>query len=74
VVCKSNKQYPENLRRIKYYDSEKDISLVYLTINFEAEAMEVAVLYKNRWQLELFFKWIKLNLQIKQFGVILKML
>ena len=65
VVYKSKKQYPEKLRRIKYYDSEKDITLVFLTNNFEVEALEVAVLYKNRWQVELFFKWIKQNLQIK---------
>jgi IS4 transposase len=65
VIYKSKKQYPEKLRRIKYYDSEKDITLVFLTNNFEVEALEVAVLYKNRWQVELFFKWIKQNLQIK---------
>jgi hypothetical protein len=65
VIYKSKKQYPEKLRRIKYYDSEKDITLVFLTNNFEAEALEVAALYKNRWQVELFFKWIKQNLQIK---------
>jgi hypothetical protein len=65
MVYKSKKQYPEKLRRIKYYDSEKDITLVFLTNNFEVEALEVAALYKNRWQVELFFKWIKRNLQIK---------
>jgi len=65
VIYKSKKQYPEKLRRIKYYDSEKDITLVFLTNNFEVEALEVAILYKNRWQVELFFKWIKQNLQIK---------
>jgi len=65
VVYKSKKQYPEKLRRIKYYDSEKEITLVFLTNNFEVEALEVAALYKNRWQVELFFRWIKQNLQIK---------
>lgn len=59
VIYKSKKLYPEKLRRIKYYDSEKDITLVFLTNNFEVEALEVATLYKNRWQVELFFKWIK---------------
>jgi FOG: Transposase and inactivated derivatives len=64
-VYKSKKQYPEYLRRITYYDCEKELRLVFLTNNFEAEALEVAALYKNRWQVELFFKWIKQNLQIK---------
>ena len=50
VVYKSRKQYPEKLRRKKYYDNEKDITLVFLTNNFEVEALEVAELYKNRWQ------------------------
>ncbi|MBK7490153.1 MAG: transposase [Bacteroidales bacterium] len=52
---------PDKLRRIKYYDSEKNITLVFLTNNFEVEALEVAALYKNRWQIEIFFRWIKQN-------------
>jgi transposase len=65
IVYRSRKQYPDKLRRIKYYDSEKNITLVFLTNNFEVEALEVAALYKNRWQIEIFFRWIKQNLQIK---------
>jgi hypothetical protein len=65
LVHKSNKHYPEKLRRIKYYDQEKDIMLVFLTNNFEIDALDIATIYKNRWQIEVFFKWIKQNLQIK---------
>lgn len=65
LVPKSSKQYPEKLRRIKYYDQEKDILLVFLTNNFELDAMEIATIYKHRWQIEVFFRWIKQNLQIK---------
>jgi hypothetical protein len=63
---KSKKLYPEKLRRIKYRDIEKDITLVFLTNNFEIAAMDVAAIYKNRWQIEVFFRWIKQNLQIKK--------
>jgi len=64
-VKKSKTQYPEKLRRIKYYDEEKNILLVFLTNNFELAPMEIATLYKHRWQIEVFFRWIKQNLQIK---------
>ena len=63
---KSKKLYPEALRLVEYYDSEKDVLLVFLTNNFEVTALEVAYLYKNRWQIEVFFKWIKQNLTIKK--------
>jgi len=63
---KSKKLYPETLRLVEFYDSEKNILLVFLTNNFEVTAMEVAYLYKNRWQIEVFFKWIKQNLTIKK--------
>jgi len=63
---KSKKLYPETLRLVEYYDSEKDVLLVFLTNNFEATALEVACLYRNRWQIEVFFKWIKQNLTIKK--------
>lgn len=66
LVYKSNKQYPEKLRRIKYYDQEKGLTLVFLTNNFEIEAIDVATIYKNRWQIEVFFRWIKQNLQVKR--------
>lgn len=65
LIYKSNKQYPKKLRRIKYYDQEKDIMLVFLTNNFDVEDLEVAAIYKNRWQIEIFFRWVKQNLQIK---------
>jgi hypothetical protein len=65
AIYKSAKQYPGKLRRIKYYDSEKDMMFVFLTNNIEVGALEVAALYKNRWQVEIFFRWIKQNLQIK---------
>lgn len=65
VVKKSKVQYPEKLRRIKYYDQEKNLLLVFLTNNFELDAIEIATLYKCRWQIEIFFRWIKQNLQIK---------
>lgn len=61
------KNYPEKLRRIKYYDSLNDRTLIFLTNNFQLPAITIANLYKQRWQIELFFKWIKQNLKIKTF-------
>jgi len=61
------KGYPEKLRRVKYYDKESDRTFVFLTNNMEVTAVQVALLYKNRWQIELFFKWIKQHLKIKSF-------
>ncbi len=63
---KSKQLYPELLRLIEYYDDEKDLLLVFLSNNFEASALEITRLYKNRWQIEVFFKWIKQNLTIKK--------
>lgn len=63
----SKKGYPESLRRVKFYDKEQGKTYVFLTNNFEIEALEVATLYKHRWQIELFFKWIKQHLKIKKF-------
>lgn len=63
---KSKRLYPEPLRLVEYYDDEKDIELVFLTNNFEVSALEIAHLYRNRWQIEVFFKWIKQNLTIKK--------
>ncbi|BBE17480.1 ISPg4, transposase [Aquipluma nitroreducens] len=63
---KSKKLYPEMLRLVEYYDDEKNILLVFLSNNFEVSAMEIAYLYRNRWQIEVFFKWIKQNLTIKK--------
>lgn len=67
AVPKSHSRYPEKLLRIKYYDSETNVGFVFLTNNFELTATEIAVLYKNRWQVELFFKWIKQHLKVKSF-------
>lgn len=64
---KSRKGYPEKLRRIRYFDKEQGITYVFLTNNFELSAIEIALLYKYRWQIELFFKWIKQHLKIKKF-------
>ena len=63
----SKKYYPEKLRRIKYYDKKTDRYYVYLTNNFELDATTIANLYKHRWQIELFFKWIKQHLHINTF-------
>jgi hypothetical protein len=62
---KSKRLYPEPLRLVEYYDDEKDMIFVFLTNNFEVTALEIARLYRNRWQIEVFFKWIKQNLTIK---------
>lgn len=64
---KSAKSYPEKLRRVKYYDSKEQRVFVYLTNNFELLPQEIALLYKYRWRVELFFKWIKQHLKIKSF-------
>ncbi|MFA7491329.1 MAG: IS4 family transposase [Mariniphaga sp.] len=66
TVKKSKKLYPDKLRLVEYYDAEKDLYLVFLSNNFEVSALEIARLYKNRWQIEVFFKWIKQNLVIKK--------
>lgn len=63
----SHKDYPEKLRRIKYYDKETNTTYVYLTNNFSIPAKTIADLYKKRWQIELFFKWIKQHLKIQVF-------
>lgn len=62
-----SKEYPDKLRKIKFYDQETDRTFIFLTNNFELPAEQVAFLYKNRWQVELFFKWIKQHLKIKAF-------
>lgn len=64
---KSYGRYPEKLRRIKYYDTENNVEFVFLTNNLELSAIEIAILYKNRWLVELFFKWIKQHLKVKSF-------
>lgn len=59
--------YPEKLRRVKYYDQKTEKVFAFLTNNFEIESLTVAELYKNRWQVKLFFKWIKQHLRIQSF-------
>lgn len=61
------RNYPEHLRRIRYRDTENDRTLVFLTNHHVLAAATVCALYKNRWKVELFFKWIKQHLRIKQF-------
>ena len=63
----SYKSYPEKLRRIKYYDLKTDKTLVFLTNNFTLSPLTITELYRCRWQIELFFKWIKQHLRIKSF-------
>lgn len=60
-------KYPDTLRRIKYYDAETRRTYVFLTNNFSVSAFSIALLYKHRWKIELFFKWIKQHLKIKVF-------
>jgi hypothetical protein len=64
---KSSKLYPGPLRRVSFFDSENKVRYVFITNNFNLDALTVAQLYKCRWQVELFFKWIKQNLSIKAF-------
>lgn len=63
----ASKDYPEKMRMIKYYDSITGNTLIFITNNFDLKATEISQLYKNRWDIELFFKWIKQHLKIKTF-------
>jgi len=63
----SSKGYPEKIRRIKYYDKESGNEFDFITNNFRLSALKIALLYKHRWAVELFFKWIKQHLRIKSF-------
>jgi len=67
AVFYSQQDYPEKLRRIKYYVAEQNRTFVFLTNNFKLKTETVARLYKHRWYVELFFKWIKQHLKIKTF-------
>jgi hypothetical protein len=62
-----SREYPEKLRLIRYYDKEADKTLTFLTNNFTLCSLTIAQIYKARWQIEIFFKWIKQNLKIKTF-------
>ena len=61
------KDYPEKLRMVKYYDAKTEKQYTFITNNFKLDAKTIADIYKDRWQIELFFKWIKQNLKIKSF-------
>lgn len=63
----ARRDYPSKLRKIRYFDKEKNANLVFLTNHMHLPAITIARLYKMRWQVELFFKWIKQNLKIKHF-------
>lgn len=63
----SSQYYPEHLRRIRYKDPESGKKLVFLTNHFGLPALTICALYRSRWQVELFFKWIKQHLRIKRF-------
>ena len=63
----SAQKYPESLRRIKFYDSDTKKTFIFLTNNFKLSAITVALLYKSRWGIETFFKWIKQHLKIQSF-------
>ena len=65
--ARPSQDYPIHLRRVKFYDAKHDKLLVFLTNNFDLPALTIAELYRCRWQVELFFKWIKQHLRIKRF-------
>lgn len=67
TTYKSKNDYPAQLRRVEYYDEEQDRYFVFLTNAMDITALEIALLYKNRWSVELFFKWVKQHLKIKKF-------
>lgn len=67
TVFYSAKGYPEKIRRIKFYDTEQKRTFIFLTNNMELKAQEIAAVYKHRWKVELFFKWIKQHLKVKAF-------
>ena len=64
-VTKEN--YPNSLRRIRFYDTEQARSLIFLTNQFTLPALQIAELYRQRWKIELFFRWIKQHLRIRKF-------
>jgi IS4 transposase len=67
TLSRSIEHYPERFRRISYRDQETGKALVFLTNNFDLPALTIAQLYKSRWRVELFFKWVKQNLRVKHF-------
>lgn len=67
IGIKSSQRYPGHLRRIRFYDEEFERTFIFLTNNFKLTAATVTQLYKHRWKIELFFKWIKQNLKVQSF-------
>ena len=67
TVYNTHRDYSEKLRLIRYYDEEQDRVFMFLTNAMDLTALQIADLYKNRWQIELFFKWLKQHLKIKKF-------
>lgn len=67
TTYKPAKLYPKEMRMVKYYDAENDEELTFITNQMDLGALQIANLYRNRWQIETFFKWIKQNLTIKSF-------
>jgi hypothetical protein len=63
----TRRDYPEPLRRIRYYDTETQLTLVFLTNNFDLPALTIALIYRHRWRIELFFKWLKQPLRLRGF-------
>lgn len=63
----TKKDYPDKIRRIKYFDQDNNRVFIFITNNFNLEPLEIAALYKKRWEVELFFKWLKQHLKIKSF-------
>jgi IS4 transposase len=67
AAAASRKKYPDPLRRVRFFDEKQQRHLTFLTNNFDLPAITICQLYKSRWQVELFFKWIKQHLRIKAF-------
>ena len=67
TTAESSKHYPDALRRVRFHDAEQKRTFLFLTNNFDLPALTIAQLYKSRWKVELFFKWIKQHLRIKAF-------
>ncbi len=67
VSKKPSSNYPDKLRKVVYYDKEQNVRYAFLTNNFQLPALTITQLYKQRWKVELFFKWIKQHLRIKKF-------
>lgn len=67
LTHKSKKAYPAPLRRVEFFDEKTQLDLVFLSNRLDLPALTIAAIYKQRWQIELFFKWLKQNLMVKHF-------